>query len=298
MAAAAATAATSAAAATAATATGLKQLRVGFIGAGKMASALARGFAQTLPQGSKMISASCPVNDAPLLEEMGSMGCTTMHSNKQLVRDNDVILVAVKPGVMPIICKEVKALVTPDKLFVSIAAGVKLQAIQDMLHQEAKAVRVMPNTPSLVGEGATVYSLGDRCSPDTDGKIVSGLFSGVGQECHPVSEAMIDAVTGISGSGPAYMYLIIEAMADAGVKQGLPRELSYRLAAQTMVGAGKMVLETGKHPAVLKDDVCSPAGSTIAALATLEKNGLRNTLMQAVEAATLRCKQLGGGGSK
>jgi len=271
----------------------VKNLKVGFIGAGKMATALAAGLADILPQGSKMITASCPANDAFLLDDIRAMGCGTTHSNKDLVANSDLVMLAVKPAVMPHVCREIRDLVTEDKIMVSMAAGVKLETLQKSLNQKARTIRVMPNTPSLVGEGATVYSLGNHCSAAFEGKVIETLFAGVGRVCHLVPESHIDAVTGISGSGPAYMYMIIEAMADAGVNQGLSRDLAYKLAAQTMVGAGRMVLDTGKHPAVLKDDVCSPAGSTIAALGALERNGVRNAMMQAVEAATNRCKQLG-----
>ncbi len=149
----------------------------------------------------------------------------------------------------------------------------------------------MPNTPCVVGEGASVFSLGQLADPSADAATVKRLLSSVG-ECHQVPEQLIDAVTGVSGSGPAYMYLIIEALADGGVKQGMPRALAYRLAAQTMVGAGRMVLDGDRHPAVLKDEVCSPGGTTIAALDVLERSGIRASMIKAVEAATNRCKEL------
>ena len=152
----------------------------------------------------------------------------------------------------------------------------------------------MPNTPSLVQEGATVYTKGTNCRAN-DAKLVEQIFKATSPTCYEVPEGWIDAVTGISGSGPAYMFMIIEAMADAGVLQGLPRDLSLKLAAQTMVGSGQMVLKTGRHPAVLKDDVCSPGGSTITAVDQLEQSGIRACMMKAVEAAAKRCDQLGAG---
>ncbi len=221
-------------------------------------------------------------------------------------------------------------------LLVSLAAGVTLKQLQQMAGNHTRVgrdyfctllstldlqkvllnnckiqvIRLMPNTPCVVGEGASVFSRGAGAT-DNDCAAVATLLSAVG-DCHEVVEAMIDGVTGVSGSGVAYMYLIIgetsfsslssssslffflpvEAMADGGVKQGLPRDLAYRLAAQTMVGAGQMVLRTRSHPAVLKDEVCSPGGTTIAALDILEKSGLRTSMMQAVEAAAKRCHEL------
>lgn len=270
-------------------------LKVGFIGAGKMATALARGIlsqGQVLAHGAADLTASCPKEDAALLEPIKALGGQTTHDNHELVAKSDVVILAVKPFVVPIILDEVKSSVDSSKLIVSIAAGVRLDALQTKLNDGSKVMRVMPNTPSLVQQGATVYAPGNFCNGD-DGDVVERIFNAVGPKCYQVHESMIDAVTGISGSGPAYMYMIIEAMADAGVKQGLPRALAYQLAAQTMVGAGQMVLQTGLHPAVLKDEVCSPGGSTITALDQLEKSGLRTCIMQAVEAATKRCNQMG-----
>jgi len=191
------------------------------------------------------------------------------------------------------VLEEIKpVLLASNKLIVSIAAGMKISDIQQNLHSESKVFRVMPNTPSLVLEGATVFSRGKSCE-QIDSDLIKQILSAVGSTCHEVPESWINAVTGISGSGPAYMYMIIEAMADAGVKRGLPRNLAIQLAAQTMVGSGQMVLQTGKHPAVLKDEVCSPGGSTITAVDQLEQSGIRTCMMKAVEAATNRCQQLG-----
>lgn len=270
-------------------------LRVGFIGAGKMATALARGIisqGQVLTQ-SKDLLASCPIQDAELLKPIQELGGQTMHDNKELVAQSDVVILAVKPFIIPKVLQDVEQVLDSQKLLVSIAAGVKIGQIGEHLQgKNSKIVRVMPNTPSLVQEGATVYSKGHNCKQE-DGQIIEQIFKAVGPACIEVPEAWIDAVTGISGSGPAYMYIIIEAMADAGVKMGLPRDLAYNLAAQTMVGSGQMVLKTGIHPAVLKDEVCSPGGSTITAVDQLEQSGIRSTMMKAVEAAAIRCNQLG-----
>lgn len=265
-------------------------LRVGFIGAGKMASALAQGFIKgQAVKSASHVSASCPIADKHLLEHMKQMGCQTFHCNKELMECSDVVILAVKPQIMPLVLPDIKSLVAA-KLMVSIAAGVKLSQLQADLNPDSKIVRLMPNTPCIVREGVSVFCSGPKVTKE-DSQTVKQLFGTVGQ-IDEVKESMIDAVTGVSGSGPAYMYLIIEAMADGGVKQGLPRDLAYKLAAQTMVGAGRMVLDTNTHPAVLKDEVCSPGGTTITALDMLEKSGLRTSIMQAVEAATKRCTQI------
>nr|ACO14615.1 Pyrroline-5-carboxylate reductase [Caligus clemensi] len=266
-------------------------MRIGFIGAGKMALALARGFSEKLNP--SVVMAACPPSDEFLLQQFRSHGFETYNSNEYIAKNTDIVIFATKPFVFPKIMKELKHSFNRSQLLITVAAGIKINHIQESLKDghKLKIVRVMPNTPSLINEGVTVFAPNSSCNQE-DETIVQKLFSSVG-DIHKVSETQIDAVTGISGSGPGYMFLIIEAMADAGVRQGLPRELSYKLAAQTMVGSGRMVLATGEHPAVLKDAVCSPAGTTIEALDTLEKGGMRSSIMKAVEAATNRCKELG-----
>jgi len=176
------------------------------------------------------------------------------------------------------------------KLLISIAMGISLASLEKALPKETPVIRVMPNTPALVGCGASVFARGKYAS-DKDAEITEKLFSAVGI-IEEVPEYFIDPVTGLSGSGPAYIYLIIEALADGGVKMGLTRPLAYKLAAQTVLGAGTMVRETNLHPGQLKDDVTSPAGSTIVGIHQLEKHGLRSALISAVEAATLRCREM------
>jgi len=259
-----------------------------------MATALARGIVsqgQILSRPQDLM-ASCPPQDANLLDPIKELGCTTSHDNLEVVSNSDIVILAVKPAIIARVLSEGKTLLNGSKLVTSIAAGIKIGQMEEMMQPDSKVIRVMPNTPSLVQEGATVYSKGKNCQLE-DGLLVERIFKAVGPSCTEVPEAWIDSVTGISGSGPAYMYIIIEAMADAGVKMGLPRDLAYTLAAQTMVGSGQMVLKTGIHPAVLKDDVCSPGGSTITAVDQLEQNGIRTCMMKAVEAAAKRCHQLG-----
>jgi pyrroline-5-carboxylate reductase len=178
----------------------------------------------------------------------------------------------------------------PDQLIVSIAAGISLKTLADGLGSGCRIIRVMPNTPCLVGCGASAYSRGPHAT-EQDAQLVQRLLSNVGTAVE-VPEKLLDAVTGLSGSGPAYVYQIIEALSDGGVRMGLPRETATRLAAQTVLGAAQMVLSTGQHPGALKDAVTSPGGTTIAGLHALERGGLRGTLMDAVEAATQRAKEL------
>jgi pyrroline-5-carboxylate reductase len=179
----------------------------------------------------------------------------------------------------------------PDKLFISVAAGVTLGAMEKLTGGTGRFIRTMPNTPSLVGKGAAAFSLGSNCG-EADREIVQSILGAVGLSVE-VPERLIDAVTGLSGSGPAYIYLVIEAMADGGVQAGLPRPDALKLAAQTVAGAAAMVLETGLHPAVLKDMVTSPGGTTIAGLAALEDGAIRSSFIAAVSAAVARAKELG-----
>ena len=177
------------------------------------------------------------------------------------------------------------------KLFISIAAGVTITAIEEALGSDARVIRVMPNTPALIGQGASAYALGTHATA-SDSELAASLLASVGTVAE-VPEKLLDAVTGLSGSGPAYVYTIIEALADGGVLCGLPKDKAVQLAAQTVAGAANMVLSTGEHPAALRDQVTSPGGTTIAGLQTIEAGNLRATLIDAVEAACSRSKQLG-----
>ncbi|KAI5056738.1 hypothetical protein GOP47_0028556 [Adiantum capillus-veneris] len=265
----------------------LQNVAVGFIGAGQMAEAIARGLdhVRVLPA-SRMFAADVSANRCHIFKTIGACVC---ESNAEVVQKANVVILAVKPQVVEKVLVDLRPYFTKDKLLVSIAAGVTIQNLQKWAG-EVRVVRVMPNTPCLVGEAAAVMSLGDQATQQ-DMLLVKVLFEAVGS-IHVAEEKLLNAVTGLSGSGPAYVYLAIEAMADGGVAAGLPRDLALALASQTVLGAAKMVLETKKHPGQLKDEVTSPAGTTIAGIRALEKAGFRAALIDAVVAAAKRGEEL------
>ena len=264
-------------------------LRIGFLGSGKMATALARGWIQSGLVDRTQISASDPSSSARQeFQQVTGVGASA--DNAAVVANGDLLVLAVKPQSMPSLTKEIRPLLKPNHLIVSIAAGASLRQLSDSLGSERRIIRVMPNTPCLVGAGAAAFVLGEHATP-AEGQFVQKLLDAVGR-AYPVAEPLLDAVTGLSGSGPAFVYLVIEALSDGGVRMGLPREIATTLAAQTVMGAARMVLETNTHTGVLKDQVASPGGTTIAGLHALERGGLRGALMDAVEAATLRAAEL------
>lgn len=265
-------------------------LAVGFLGAGQMATALATGWARAGLLDPGRGRAADPFPDARA-KFTAATGVPAGDSNRAVLDACDVVVLAVKPQVLPAVLAEVKPLVRPSHLFVSIAAGVTLKTLGDSLGAGTRLIRVMPNTPCLVGASATGFAGGPGATAD-DAILVERLFSAVGV-AHRVPEHLLDAVTGLSGSGPAYVYLFIEALADGGVKCGLPRAVAQALAAQTVLGAALMVLQTGQHPGALKDAVASPGGTTIAGLHALERAAFRAAAMDAVEAATKRAQELG-----
>lgn len=270
-----------------------KEPRIAFLGAGQMATALARGFINAkVARQEDVIASDAYEPQLPRFQKDTGGHTKTTLSNVEAVQNADVVFLSVKPQVMGALLDEIRSVVeaTPHLLVVSIAAGVTLENITSKLGPRARVVRVMPNTPCLVGETAAAYSLGGQATQE-DSKLVSRLLSAVGLGME-VPEKLLDAVTGVSGSGPAYVYQFIEALADGGVRAGLPRDVAARLAAQTVLGAAKMVIETGEHPAVLKDRVASPGGTTIAGLHALEQGGLRATVINAVVATTERSKEL------
>jgi pyrroline-5-carboxylate reductase len=265
-------------------------LAVGFLGAGQMATALAAGWSRAGLLHATASRASDPFPAARAKFEQAT-GVKAVATNAEVVAACDVLVLAVKPQVMAAVLAEVRLHIGPHHLVVSIAAGVTLKTLAEGLGPQTRLVRVMPNTPCLVGASATGYAAGPTAT-EADVALVGKLFGAVGK-AFPLSEPLLDAVTGLSGSGPAFVYVLIEALADGGVRVGLPRDVAQALAAQTVFGAAKMVLETGQHPAALKDAVASPGGTTIAGLHALERAGFRAALIDAVEAATRRAEELG-----
>jgi len=264
--------------------------RIGFLGGGKMATALVRGLlaaklttvdrivvSDVLPEARSAIAAAA--------------GVRAVAENRAVVEASDVVFLAVKPQAMPAVLAEIKPLLQPRHLVISIAAGFTLRQLSEALGAERRIIRVMPNTPCLVGASASAFTMGTAATRD-DGAVVERMLSAVGR-AFPLPEQLLDAVTGLSASGPAYVAVVIEALGDGGVRMGLPRDVAMALAAQTVFGAAKMVLDAGLHPALLKDMVASAGGTTIAGLHALERGGLRAALMDAVEAATRRATELG-----
>ncbi|XP_072042146.1 pyrroline-5-carboxylate reductase 1, mitochondrial-like isoform X1 [Amphiura filiformis] len=262
--------------------------QIGFLGAGKFAQSIAKGWMKSGKIPPQMMMASAPSErNLKLLKAMG-VRCT--NNNKELVETCDVVLLAVKPHMIPTLLKEVGTHINEDHLVVSLAAGITIDFIESKLPVGARVVRAMPNTPCVINEGASVYSTGTSVK-ERDGPLVQTLFNTLGY-CLEGDESMIDAVMAVSGSGPAYAFVAIDALADGGVKMGLPRDIAIKLAAQTLMGSAKLVLESGKHPSELKDDVCSPGGTTIEAIHQLERGGFRKCLIEAVEAACLKARTL------
>lgn len=265
--------------------------RIGFIGAGQMARALASGFVKAgLFEGGQIIASDAV--EAALAEFAKQVpGAKTVADNAQVVAGANVVFLAVKPQHIGGVLAEIAPQVTGASLIVSIAAGVPISRLAAALGEQARLVRVMPNTPCLIGRSASAYCLGANTT-EADAALVDKLLSAVGRSfC--LDEKLLDAVTGLSGSGPAFVCVMIEALSDGGVRMGLPRDVARALAAQTVRGTAEMILKTGDHPAVLKDRVASPGGTTIAGLEALEAHGFRAALISAVEAATERSAELG-----
>ena len=263
--------------------------RWGFIGAGRMATALIQGMIRAGIAGAASITASDPLAAARQALATDT-GVTVHETNGPVVEGSDIIVLAVKPQTMTAVLSELRPLVGTRHLVVSVAAGTTIATLAGGLGSGVRVVRVMPNTPALIGQGASAYAIGPGCD-DLDEAVVKSCLESVGRAVR-VPESLLDAVTGLSGSGPAFVYMMIEALSDGGVRVGLPREVATLLAMQTVLGAAMMVRDTGLHPGVLKDQVASPGGTTIAGIHALERGGLRAAMMDAVEAATRRSQEL------
>jgi pyrroline-5-carboxylate reductase len=265
------------------------QQTIGFIGGGQMARALAGGLVRDGLTSAQRLVAFDPLAVARAEFASQVAGARLLADNRAVLAAADVVVLAVKPQSAGVVMEELRGSCGPDKLLVSILAGTPLARLVDGFGTP-RVVRVMPNTPSLVGAGAAGYAPGPGATRQ-DAELVGRILGAVGIALE-VPESLLDAVTGLSGSGPAFVYTIIEALSDGGVRAGLPRAMATQLAAQTVAGAARMVLDLGEHPAVLKDRVASPGGTTIAGLQALEERGLRAALMAAVEAATKRSGEL------
>lgn len=270
--------------------------KIGFIAGGNMAFAIGAGLIQKgIVKPTQVLVAGPHISN---LKRWQDLGAKTTDDNCQVVEKSDIIFICVKPQILEPCATQLRSEYTPtpkdkDKLFISIIAGVDLDTLEKHFSfiEGLKMIRSMPNTPMQIGEGCTVYAPGTSVAQH-DLEKTDLMLSSLGM-AQQVPEKMIDPISAISGCGPAYVYSIIDAIADGGVKLGVPKQMAIQLAAKTLMGAAKTVLVTGKHPIILKDEVCSPAGSTIAACHELEKGGMRGILMSAVEQASNTCKRLG-----
>lgn len=254
---------------------------IGFIGCGKMAQAMIAG----------IIQSSFVSRDSILVSAKTESTCKQVHDiykvsytleNRKVAQFADILILAVKPHLYASVLEEIKQVRKKAAIVVTIAAGIDLEFMYNYLGEEAKIIRSMPNTPSLVGEGMTAFCYSEQVTKE-EIKYIKNLFSSFGS-VQVMEEKLMDYIPAISGSSPAYVYMLIEAMGDGGVRSGIPRDTAYKLAAQAVLGAAKMVLETGKHPGMLKDEVCTPGGATIEAIAALEEHKFRGTILSAMEA--------------
>ena len=261
---------------------------IGICGTGNMGKAIAKGLAASglIPSANIYVYNIHKAKAEALAKETG----VTVVDTAELAEKSQGLIMAVKPYVMPASLAEVQEHIVKDTVVISIAAGLTMQKLAAYLPSQTKIVRIMPNTPSMVGEGMASVSVNDQVSAE-ETQAVLDIFNSFGR-AELVDESLIDAVCGLSGSGPAYVYMFIEALADGAVLEGMPRPMAYTFAAQTVLGAAKMVLETGEHPGKLKDDVCSPGGTTIEAVKTLENRGFRAAVAEAVIASAEKNKNM------
>ncbi len=271
----------------------IKGKKIGFLGAGNMGEALIKGLLRTgLIPPESVFATDVRLDRLKQLDKL--YGIRVLPDNPTLVKQMDVVILAVKPQIIAPVLREVAPAVTPEKLMISLAAGVSTATLRSFLPEGVRLIRTMPNAAALVLEGATAIAKADGLEAG-DLETAREIFEAVGNVV-VLEEELLDAVTALSGSGPAYVALVIEALADGGVKMGLDRETAMKLAAQTVLGSAKLLLDTGVHPGQLKDMVTSPGGTAIAGIAALEEGGVRRALINAVERATLRSRELGRAG--
>lgn len=264
-------------------------MNIGFIGCGNMAQAIIGGIIKSRYVSSQSIIASNPSNGKLQLVKDKDNILTTLH-NIEVAKFADIIILSVKPNKYGIVIDEIKDFIKPNVVIVSIAAGISINFVEKAFGKSIKLVRVMPNTPALVGEGMSALSFNAHVNLEEKLEVIK-IFESFGK-AETLDESLMDAVPAISGSSPAYVFMFIEALADGAVLSGIPRDKAYKMAAQSVLGAAKMVLETGKHPGELKDNVCSPGGTTIEAVYTLENNNFRGTIMSAMESCTAKSKKM------
>jgi len=269
----------------------LKEKKIGFIGTGNMGEALVSGLVQSKAAIPANIICS-DVREEQLREVEEKYGVLTTTDNMEVITSSEIIIYCTKPQIIAAVLKETAPGLDMSKLIISIAAGVPLAAIESCLDKDLRLIRVMPNIAAFVKESATAIAAGSHVL-EGDIELAKAVFDSVGRSVFIQENILMDAITGLSGSGPAYIFMIVDAMADAGVKMGISRQNALFLSTQTVLGAAKLLLESKEHPGQLKDRVTSPGGTAIAGIHTLEKGGLRTTLINAVEVATNRSKELG-----
>ena len=262
---------------------------IGIIGAGNMAYAIISGIVKSSIVEKERIIVSNPT-EVKLLNLRNKLGVITTTNNKEVAEKADILILAVKPNIYKTVIGEVKSTVKEDVILVTIAAGISLDFMENTFEKPMKVVRTMPNTPALVGEGMTAICHNAKVQEKDLNEVIT-IFNSFGKT-EIISEKLMDAIPAVSGSSPAYVYMMLEALADGAVLSGIPRDKAYKLAAQAVLGAAKMVLDTGEHPGSLKDKVCSPGGTTIEAVYTLEKSGFRAAIINAMEACTEKTKKM------
>lgn len=260
---------------------------IGFIGCGNMAQAMIGGIVESgLVKAEQVIASNLHPNK--LVEIAARYGIKAAENNIEVAENADIIILAVKPNMYAAVINEIKDQIKPEATIVTIAAGITIEFIEEAFEKNVKVVRTMPNTPALVGEGMSAICHNSNVKSG-DLEEVLAIFESFGK-VELIDEKLMDTIPAVSGSSPAYVYMFIEALADGAVLDGIPREKAYKLAAQAVLGAAKMVLETGIHPGALKDSVCSPGGTTIEAVYTLEKNNFRGTVISAMQSCTNKTK--------
>lgn len=265
-------------------------IRLGFIGTGNMGTAMIKSIVKSGKVPAERIFLF-DVDKDKLKALCRETGTTAVESSEEVIQKSDVIILAVKPNMVKTVLEPLKGLFNENKLLISVAVGIPIKFYKSILGNDVKIIRTMPNTPALVGEGMTLVST-DGTVKEEEIQTAISLFECCGK-AEQLDEKLMSEVTALTSSSPAYVFMFIEAMADAAVLSGIPRNLAYKLASQAVLGSAKMVLETGRHPGQLKDDVCSPAGTTIEAVASLEKDGFRSAVIEAMNECTKKAKEIG-----